>query len=103
MLSVAAAVYSRADHAEQIAAEEVVDVRGQRELGDRDLVANRARLLLGHHRRQQAADDALRLVRRQEIMGSPVMRCQPANISDRKAGLRLLAANRITLNRIAPA
>ncbi len=42
---------------------EVVDVLGERQLGDGDLVLDRARLLLGDLGRQQVADDALRLVR----------------------------------------
>ena len=36
---------------------EVVDVLGQRQLGDRDLIADRARLLLGDLGREQVADD----------------------------------------------
>ena len=41
---------------------EVVDILGQRQLGDGDLVLDRARLLLGDLRGQQVANDALRLV-----------------------------------------
>ena len=41
---------------------EVVDVLGQRQLGDGDLVLDRARLLLGDLGVEQIADDALRLV-----------------------------------------
>ena len=41
---------------------EVVDVLGQRQLGDGDLVLDRARLLLGDLGGEQVADDPLRLV-----------------------------------------
>ena len=41
---------------------EVVDLLGQRQLGDGDLVLDRAGLLLGELGRQQIADDPLRLV-----------------------------------------
>ena len=41
---------------------EVLDVLGQGQLGDGDLVLDRARLLLGDLGLQQVADDALRLV-----------------------------------------
>ena len=41
---------------------EVVDVLGQRQLGDGELVLDRARLLLGDLGVEQIADDALRLV-----------------------------------------
>src|SRR5579863_2369235 len=41
---------------------EVVDVFGERQLGDRELVFDRARLLLGDLGLEQIADEALRLV-----------------------------------------
>ena len=41
---------------------EVVDVLGQRQLGDGELVLDRARLLLGDLGREQIADDPRRLV-----------------------------------------
>jgi hypothetical protein len=41
---------------------EVVDVLGQRQLGDGDLIPDRPSLLLGDLRGEQIADDALRLV-----------------------------------------
>jgi hypothetical protein len=41
---------------------EVVNIFGQRQLGNGDLVFDRARLLLGDLRRQQIAHHALRLV-----------------------------------------
>jgi hypothetical protein len=41
---------------------EVADILGQRQLGDRDLVADRPRLLLGDLGGQQITDDVLRLV-----------------------------------------
>ncbi|CAM3906556.1 hypothetical protein AGRA671_28665 [Agrobacterium radiobacter] len=41
---------------------EVVDVLGQRQLGDGDLVFDGARLLLGDLRLKQVADDARRFV-----------------------------------------
>jgi hypothetical protein len=41
---------------------EVVDVLGQRQLGDRELVFDRARLLLRDLGFQEIADEALRLV-----------------------------------------
>ena len=41
---------------------EVVEILGQRQLGDGDLVFDRARLLLGDLGFEQIADDALRLV-----------------------------------------
>ena len=41
---------------------ELVDVLGERQLGDGDLVLDRARLLLGDLGLQQVADDALRFV-----------------------------------------
>ena len=41
---------------------EVVDILGQGQLGDGDLVLDRARLLLGDLGGQQVADDPLRLV-----------------------------------------
>ena len=41
---------------------ELVDVLGERQLGDGDLVLDRARLLLGDLGLEQVADDALRLV-----------------------------------------
>ena len=41
---------------------EVVDILGQRQLGDGELVFDRARLLLGDLGGEQVADDALRLV-----------------------------------------
>ena len=42
---------------------ELVDVLGERQLGDGDLVLDRARLLLGDLGLQEVADDHLRLVR----------------------------------------
>src|ERR1700760_4557072 len=41
---------------------EVIDILGQWQLGDRDLILDRAHLLLADFRGQQIADNALRLV-----------------------------------------
>src|SRR5208337_4335114 len=45
-----------------IVEDEVLDVLGERQLGDGDLVLDRTRLLLGDLGGEQVADDALRLV-----------------------------------------
>ena len=46
----------------RVVEDEVVDVLGQRQLGDGDLVFDRARLLLGDLGGEQIANDLLRLV-----------------------------------------
>src|SRR5207302_2394685 len=55
---------------------EVVDVLGQRQLGDGDLIFDRSRLLLGDLRGQQIADDALRLVLALHRHGDDLVECR---------------------------
>jgi len=54
---------------------EVLDVLGQRQLGDGELVADRARLLLGDLRLQQVTDDALRLVLALDAVANDLVIC----------------------------
>ncbi len=63
---------------------EVLDVLGQRQLGDGELILDRARLLLGDLGLQEIADEALRLVRSEP----PRLSRDTMTRARRKPGLR---------------